>query len=310
MSTETAYLKAAKGSAQPSGPGGMTVPKVVAWLVWPAILTLPLALTRHDNFRQVFKREWYDPELFPEWPSPLGLSLGILAVIVGQFFMLTYHWMHVHGVFGPLTPVQKEGASKHHFWKAAVEHLFQPEGFVMLGLYLSGTWMFNLMPSTYYSFEGGIDGLAVAMQLLLQDLIQYLMHLGEHKIHAWIYQKSHKPHHRFTNPKLFDAFNGSPADTFFMILVPLFITAQTIHTNTWSYMAFGTLYANWLCLIHSEVVHPWDWLFRRVGFGTAADHHVHHKLFSKNFGHTFMYSDMLFGTYLNPARVQLFNKLD
>ena len=35
----------------------------------------------------------------------------------------------------------------------------------------------------------------------------------------WFYRKSHKPHHRFTNPKLFDAFNGSPADTFCMILV-------------------------------------------------------------------------------------------
>jgi len=42
----------------------------------------------------------------------------------------------------------------------------------------------------------------------------------------WFYRKSHKPHHRFTNPKLFDAFNGSLSDTFFMILVPLFATAH------------------------------------------------------------------------------------
>lgn len=100
-----------------------------------------------------------------------------------------------------------------------IEHLSQPEGFVLLGTYLCGTWMFNLMPASYYSFEGSIDWKAVFAQLLLQDAVQCCMHFGEHKIHAKIYQYSHKPHHRFTNPKLFDAFNGSVADTFFMILV-------------------------------------------------------------------------------------------
>ena len=100
---------------------------------------------------------------------------------------------------------------------------------------------------------------------------------------------SHKPHHRFTNPRLFDAFNGSATDTFLMILVPLFLTSRLVHCNVWSYMAFGSLYANWLTLIHAEYSHPWDPLFRKLGLGTAADHHVHHKLFKFNYGHTFMY---------------------
>jgi alternative squalene epoxidase len=70
------------------------------------------------------------------------------------------------------------------------------------------------------------------------------------KLKLWFYRKTHKPHHRFINPKYFDAFNGSLGDTFFMILVPLFITKYFIHTNVWTYMVFGSLYANWLCLIH------------------------------------------------------------
>jgi hypothetical protein len=45
----------------------------------------------------------------------------------------------------------------------------------------------------------------------------------------------------------------------------------------WSYMAFGTAYANILCLIHSEFSHPFDRLARMVFVGTAADHHVHHR---------------------------------
>ena len=72
-------------------------------------------------------------------------------------------------------------------------------------------------------------------------------------------------------------------------------------------MAFGSLYANWLTLIHSEYKHPWDSLFRAVGFGTAADHHVHHKLFVYNYGHLFMYWDRVMGTYRDPAAVKEFN---
>ena len=78
----------------------------------------------------------------------------------------------------------------------------------MLGSYLTMTWMFGLMPQSYYSFSGGIDWIHVALQLLIQDLTQYLMHLVEHRASAAFYQVSHKPHHRFTNPKMFDAFNG------------------------------------------------------------------------------------------------------
>jgi lathosterol oxidase len=73
-------------------------------------------------------------------------------------------------------------------------------------------------------------------------------------------------------------------------------------------MAFGSLYANWLTLIHSEYSHPWDSTFRFLGFGTAADHHVHHKMFVFNYGHLFMYWDRIFGTYKNPSVVPVFNK--
>jgi sterol desaturase/sphingolipid hydroxylase (fatty acid hydroxylase superfamily) len=71
-----------------------------------------------------------------------------------------------------------------------------------------------------------------------------------------------------------------------MILVPLAATAQLLHANVWEYMLFGGLWSGWLCLIHSEVHHPWDPLFRALGLGTAADHHVHHRTFIYNYGHT------------------------
>lgn len=84
------------------------------------------------------------------------------------------------------------------------------------------------------------------------------MHLGEHVVSASLYKHSHKPHHRWLNPRLFDAFNGSTGDTVLMILLPLYLTANVVHCNVWSYMAFGTIYANYLTVIHSEFSYPWD----------------------------------------------------
>jgi lathosterol oxidase len=108
---------------------------------------------------------------------------------------------------------------------------------------------------------------------------------------------------------LFDAFDGDFLDTVFMILIPLYSTCMTMayllgrDVSVWSYMIFGSLYANYLCLIHSEYEHPWDGLFMKLGIGTPADHHVHHKLFNRNFGHLFMYWDKMFGTYTDPRSV-------
>jgi sterol desaturase/sphingolipid hydroxylase (fatty acid hydroxylase superfamily) len=389
-------------------------------------------LTDRDFWNEMYNNNSIYPS---KWPSPLGLSLGLLTVVIGQIFMLLYfiyialpigrendrlnkNKNDVVGLEGnkkPLTvsssvvaslspsssssssppsssslsalsslsssssekeqehgqkevkqekedtgvkklysfqSIQKVGARPYELWEGLVTHLAQPEGFVMLGGYLIGTWMFGLMPSSYYNFTGGINWFDVFMQLILQDLVQYLMHVIEHVIKSqtiirlkykcdsdyesssektnnsstkqfgikfqwpnviiqWpfnLYAVSHKPHHRFTNPRLFDAFNGSPTDTFLMILVPLIITARLVNANVWSYMAFGSLYANWLTMIHAEYSHPWDPLFRKLGLGTAADHHVHHKLFNFNYGHLFMYWDRILGTYKDPASVSWFNE--
>ena len=69
----------------------------------------------------MFPQAWYDPKLFaaPANPSPLGLSLGILAVVVGQVFMIGYHWLHVKAkAFGPVKGVQLDGPAPHEFWEA------------------------------------------------------------------------------------------------------------------------------------------------------------------------------------------------
>ena len=262
------------------------------FLLWPLIVALPLFMTTGSNrYENIFPADWFDSaprELRDGWPSPLGLSLGLLAVAVGQVFVLVYFSIRREGHLGTLTAIQKEGPRPYQLMEGIRTHLAQPEGFVMLGAYLCIYWMLDWMPSSYYSFSGGINWLHVFAQLLITDFLQFIAHLLEHRVSAAFYRASHKPHHRFTNPRLFDAFDGSPADTLCMILLPLLLTSRVVPANVWSYMTFGTLYANWLVLVHAEYSHAWDGVFRAVGFGTAADHHVHHKLFVFNFGHLFM----------------------
>eukprot|EP00055_Hartaetosiga_balthica_P002463 m.4084 g.4084 ORF g.4084 m.4084 type:complete len:277 (+) comp2166_c0_seq1:37-867(+) len=241
-----------------------------------------------------------------EWPSPVGLSLGLASVAVGQAFVIAwFYWRRE--ILKCKKFIQKEH-EPYTFAEGVKTHLAQPEGFILLGSYLSGTWMFNLMPSTYYDLTGGINWFHVFAQLAIVDFIQTLMHLAEHDISPKVYRLTHKPHHRWLNPRLFDAFNGSFYDTIFMILFPLYMTALIVRANVWSYMAFGTIYANYLCLIHSEFPNPWDPIFLHLGIGTAADHHVHHRLFKFNFGHLFMWWDKLFGTYKSPKSVTRFDQ--
>ena len=239
--------------------------------------------------------------------APVRL-LGLLAVAVGQIFELVYHYARWRGtsVFGLLVKIQPNEIRTYDYASGAASHLAQPEGFGLIGGYLSVTWLLRLMPHSYYSFEGGIDWLKVFLCLLSVDGFQYCTHRLEHKLSKAVYRASHEPHHQFTNPRLFDAFNGSPTDTILMILGPLYATANLVHCNVWTYMAFGSVYANWLCLIHSETHHFWDPLFDLLKFGTAADHHVHHKLFTSNYGHLFMYWDMACRTYKSPRNVRQF----
>lgn len=286
---------------------------LVSIVVWSSIICLPLFFTFNKNYEKIFPSEWYDKQATDyssgsSYPSPLGLSLGILAVAIGQIFTLIFFisWK-LDYLPVPKVTIQKVGPPAYEITPSLKHHLAQPEGFVMLGGYLILTWMYGIMPASYYSFSGGINWTHVFLQLLIQDFIQFIMHFLEHVIHPYFYRLTHKPHHRFINPKIFDAFNGSFYDTLFMILIPLVFTARIVPANVWSYMTFGSLYANWLTLIHSEFHLPWDGLFYFFGFGTAGDHHVHHKLFKFNFAHLFTYWDRVSNTYRSPKKVELFS---
>ena len=217
--------------------------------------------------------------------SSIGLLLGLVSVTWGQVVTIAYHYVYNEIEWS----IDEVNAVKTYF--------SQPEGFLLLGGYLSAYWVSGYMPSSYYSFSGGIVWKQVLYQLIIQDALQYGMHRIEHLI-PFLYKVSHKHHHTHREPKILDAFDGSVADTCCMILFPLFITSTCIHTNVWTYMVFGTLYANMLTLIHSEFEHPWDPYARLIWVGTAEDHRLHHKTFKWNYGHIFTIWDWICSTII------------
>ena len=241
--------------------------------------------------------------------SPTGLIYGLLAVAVVQIFLtLPYYYLLRHSILQrPYVQKKRPETKTKPFFSGLLNHLAQPEGFVLLGGYLTSTWMFNLMPASYYNLNRTVlttETLTdVLLQLLLNDLYQTVAHLLEHLISS-LYKKAHKPHHKFKSPILFDAFDGNYVDTICMILIPLYTTCMTLslcgrNVSVWSYMIFGSIYANYLCLIHSEYEHVWD-----------KYHHIHHRLFNYNFGHLFTFWDRLFGTYRSPYSYPQYFSLD
>lgn len=220
--------------------------------------------------------------------SSIGLFYGLSSVFLGQIITVSFLYSN------------RKSSSSYDFFSAIWSHFSQIEGLLMLSLYLSVSWYGKWLPSSYYLLENQtIQWKQVAMQLIVQDAGQYAMHRLEHH---WkpLYRLGHQYHHKHIHPRWFDAFDGSWIDTSCMILIPLVVTSQVVrNANTWSYMAFGTIYSSWLVLIHSERDHFWEPWFQKCLIGTSHDHQLHHRYYTCNYGHLFMWWDAICGTYQN-----------
>ena len=87
------------------------------------------------------------------WPSPFGLSLGILAALAAQVGLVCYHYARLR--WGATKRVQLQ-PRPYEFWEGVTSHLGNPGGIVMMVMYLCASWMFDVMPCSYYHFEGGV----------------------------------------------------------------------------------------------------------------------------------------------------------
>jgi len=245
-----------------------------------------------------------------DWPEWFGLFCGLASVAVAQIGLVTYQF--IRRKTSPIAEwsieekIQtKDTLYERGFFNDVIYHLSNPGAFILMLPYLCLTWMLCLMPDSYYEYDPSVNWWNVLLQLLVVDLFTFTFHVAEHSVPAF-YKSSHKPHHRFTNPHLFNAFDGSLLDTIALILFPLFTTAQLLHVNNWDYVAFGTVYSTHFMMIHSEYRHFLDPVLRNLFVNVCEDHHVHHAVFNSNFSHFFTIFDRLAGTYRSGATIKGF----
>ena len=72
---------------------------------------------------------------------------------------------------------------RYEFWEGIQSHLSNPGGIVLMVVYLCVTWMFDIMPCSYYHFDGGVRWWMVFAQIVCQDLLMFLLQakLPEHR---------------------------------------------------------------------------------------------------------------------------------
>lgn len=157
-----------------------------------------------------------------DYPSPFGLMCGLGSVAIAQGLLVIYQRNRRISEFEEAKEQSiqlKQLSYKNSFVQDVFKHVKRVE-LLLLVPYLSLTWMFNLMPASYYNVSAPPSALDVLTQLLLVDFFTYTFHVVLHTV-SNLYVVSHKAHHKFTNPQLFNAFDATVVDTIFLILFPL-----------------------------------------------------------------------------------------
>jgi hypothetical protein len=183
-----------------------------------------------------------------------GLFLGYQWVALSNIAVLVWH--AIWRKSGYAKPTNFSRPLPQLDWAAQIKkHLTNPEGYVMLVLYLATVWHFDLLPAAYYDEQGSVSWPSVFLQLLIVDFLGFLMHKMEHgkrrvlqplliltarsrssapyrqgrfyKGLRWFKRDAepvvlipgHNQHHRYTSPVIFDAFSGSLYEPFHFLLV-------------------------------------------------------------------------------------------
>jgi len=140
-----------------------------------------------------------------KYPNPDGLLCGLAGAGIGQICCVAYQYLRrqvlLKSSSKKLIQLRKLEYSRS-FVQDVLAHMQRVELFLLVP-YLSLTWMFSLMPESYYDIESPCNFFHVLVQLLVVDFFTYVFHVGEHTISRW-YILTHKAHHKFTNPQLFN----------------------------------------------------------------------------------------------------------
>lgn len=176
-----------------------------------------------------------------------------------------------------------------NIWFFGAHSFFVKTGFPLALLLLGLSYYIHILPPEMYT-HGPPQISSIVLMMISIDLIQFVSHVLEHRMHL----KSHSRHHIHTDPQTINAFETGWVDAILGLMVPLLISLWLTRPNKTSAALFGGGYAMWLQFIHSN--HP-----RALQFGSSIlvsprYHRLHHKHPQQNFGHIFVIWDWLYGT--------------
>ena len=167
--------------------------------------------------------------------------------------------------------------------------LFVLPGLLLAGCVLAAYAYFDLLPSTMWT-HGRPSFYDCLQMAIIQDGIQFCLHMLEHRFHF----QSHRVHHRHVHPTSLDAFHTGTMDGLIQLVLPLWITLHVVEPNKTSAALFGTCYALWLQWIHAD--NTFALKLRSKFFVTPTFHRRHHTHPCTNFGHILTLWDWLCGT--------------
>ena len=125
---------------------------------------------------------------------------------------------------------------------------------------------------------------------VLQDGVQFVIHVWEHRCHL----RSHNRHHKNVHPCSLDAFHTGWIDAIVQLMAPLGVTLWAIRPNKTTAGVFGACYSLWLQWIHAD--DPASLKLHSKVFVTPAFHRRHHTHPYTNLGHVLVWWDWLYGT--------------
>tara|TARA_B100002052_G_scaffold270461_1_gene270656 strand:+ start:372 stop:947 length:576 start_codon:yes stop_codon:yes gene_type:complete len=165
-----------------------------------------------------------------------------------------------------------------------------PSGLPLALVVLSACSYASLLPPSMEHAQGHVDLARFVALALVQDAVQFVLHLLEHRLRL----SSHATHHLRVRPSAGDAFKAAPLDALLQLLGPLLISLWAVRPSRETAIAFGAFYSLWLQHIHSDGA--WAQSLRSVVFVTPQYHRRHHLTPHTNFGHLLTVWDALIGT--------------
>lgn len=222
-------------------------------------------------------------------PSPIQILLDPITLTMLAMFaalaLAEYFWP------GRALPATRG-------WKTRALVVFA--GYLMLSSYLPLLWSDALAPLQVFDLSDWPTLGAVAVGVLVYELLAYAYHRGMHSVDAW-FRVSHQMHHSAERLDVFGAFWFSPLDIVGWTLVPS--VALTLLGLPPAAATATILLITFLGIFQHANLRTPRWLGYFVQ--RPESHTIHHArgIHAKNYADLPLI-DMLFGTFENPRHFE------